>query len=355
MDPAALRAQFPVLQRIAFLNAGSDGPVPEAAVRAACEQGERELREGRTYEHFLRRGELEAELRAGYAVLAGATPGDIALTTSTSEGLGTVLAGWPLVPGDEVVTSDEEHPGLLGALGLLRRRGVRVRAVPWARLADEVGPATRLVACSHVSWVTGAFAPAALAEAAVPVVLDGAQGAGAVPLDVRALGCAAYAAAGQKWLCGPDGSGFLYVAPEWRDRITPQRLAYGNLADPEAALDAEPAPDARRFEPPALMPSAVAWALAALEVLGAAGWDAVHERGRSLAAGLREQLRARGREVLDGDGTLVAWRDPDAEGTAHRLAADGVVVRFLPGRGLVRASVGAWNDESDLERLLAAI
>jgi selenocysteine lyase/cysteine desulfurase len=355
MDPAALRAQFPVLDRLAFLNAGSDGPVPRAAVRAAGEQAERELHEGRTYEHFVRRGELEAELRAAYASLAGAAPADIALTSSASEGLGTVLAGWRLEPGDEVLTSDEEHPGLLGALGLLRRRGVQVRAVPWVRLADEVGPATALVACSHVSWVTGAFAPAGLADAGVPVVLDGAQGAGAVPLDVRALGCAAYAAAGQKWLCGPDGSGFLYVAPEWRDRVAPHRLAYGNLAHPEAALDAEPAPDARRFEPPALMPSAVAWALAAFDVLGTAGWDEVHERGRTLAAGLREDLRTRGHDVLDGDGTLVSWRDDDAEGTAHRLAAAGVVVRFLPGRGLVRASVGAWNDESDLERLLAGV
>jgi selenocysteine lyase/cysteine desulfurase len=356
MDPALLRAQFPVLERIAFLNAGSDGPIPEAAVRAAAEQAERELRDGRTYEHWLRRGELEAELRAAYAFLVGATPADVALTTGASEGLSTVLAAWPLEPGDEVLTSDEEHPGLLGPLGILRRRGVRVRVVPWAELADEVSAATKLVACSHVSWVSGAFAPAALAQAGVPVVFDGAQGAGAVPVDVGALGCAAYAAAGQKWLCGAEGTGFLYVAPEWRERLPPTRLAYGNLEDPDAGLDAEPARDARRFDQAALVPAAVSWALAGVEVLEAAGWEQVHDRGRTLAAGLRDELRARGAEVRGGEGTLVAWRDDDAEATARRLADEhGVVVRFLPGRGLVRASVGAWNDESDLERLLGGL
>ena len=72
---------------------------------------------------------------------------------------------------------------------------------------------TRLVACSHVSWMSGRLAPAELARLDVPVVLDGAQGVGAVPVDVRELGCDAYAGAGQKWLCGPDGLGMLYVAP----------------------------------------------------------------------------------------------------------------------------------------------
>src|SRR4051794_182834 len=131
--------------------------------------------------------------RSAYADRLGADAGDVALTTCTSEGIVRVLAGLDLGPGDEVLTAPDEHPGLLGPLGTLRtRRGVEIRAAPFADLADAVGPRTRLVACSHVNWVTGAVRPSGLAElgADVPVLLDGAQGVGAVPIDLAKLGCA---------------------------------------------------------------------------------------------------------------------------------------------------------------------
>ena len=122
-----------------------------------------------------------------------------------------------LGPGDEVLTAPDEHPGLLGPLTTLRdRRGVDIRAVPFADLADAVGPRTKLVACSHVSWITGSVRPSGLAALDIPVLLDGAQGVGAVGFSVGELGCAFYAGSGQKWMCGPIGSGMLWVAPEWQ-------------------------------------------------------------------------------------------------------------------------------------------
>ena len=85
-----------------------------------------------------------------------------------------------------------------------------------------------------------------------------------------------------------------------------------------------------------------------------AGWDEVLARGPALAGQLAEHLRERGLEVAArGDSTLVSFSAADPETFVERAAAGGVVVRHLPGRGLVRASVGAWSDESDLERLLA--
>jgi selenocysteine lyase/cysteine desulfurase len=281
---------------------------------------------------------------------------DVALTTSTSEGLGAVLAGMDLGPGDEIVSSDQEHPGLIGPLKAARDRGVDVRLVPFAELADGVRATTTLVACSHVGWITGEVAPAALAEVGVPVVLDGAQGAGAVPLDVRALGCAAYAAAGQKWLCGADGTGMLYVAPEWRGRIRPVSPSYVCFADTTQGLESPYKDDARRYDTPSLSREAVALSLAALQLLEAHGLDAVYARGRALAAELTERLAGSGRAVGPrGDSTLVAWEDDDPEATRDRLAEAGVVVRNLPGRPLLRASVGAWNDAGDLDRLLAGL
>jgi selenocysteine lyase/cysteine desulfurase len=358
VDAPALRAQFPVLSRVAYLNAGTDGPLPAAATQAAAQELEREVAEGRTLSHFERRGELGRVLRNAYASLLGCAAEDLALTTCTSEGLSLVIDGLRLRPGDEILTSDEEHPGLLGALSAAREvHGVAVRAAPWSEMPGAVGPNTRLIACSHVSWMTGSVAPVALAEANVPVLLDGAQGVGAIPTDVRALGCAAYAGAGQKWLCGPDGTGMLYTTPELRERLAVTRRGYANLVDPGAGLDACLHDDARRLDTLSLNAETVACALAAIQVLERCGWPALHEHARLLAARFAEQLAARGREVVGAAArsTLVSFSSPDPPAERERLAAHGVLLRDIPGHPWLRASVGAWNDEGDLERLLGAL
>ncbi len=346
-----------MLEGSAYLNAGTDGPLPARAIDAAEAELRRELGEGRATAHFERRRELCDALRGRYATALHADTADLALTTSTTEGIAQVIVGLPLSPDDQIVTSDEEHPGLQGALAAARElHGIEVKVVPWDELAEAVGPRTRLVACSHVSWMTGRFAPAALADVDVPVLLDGAQGIGAVDADVRALGCAAYAGSGQKWLCGPDGLGALWVSPELRERLTVPRRGYGNLADANEGLSAALQPDARRFDAPSLSAEATALALASIELLEDAGWERVHERAHTLAAVLEQRLADLGREVVPRDRTtLVSFSSEDAEGERLRLAESGVVVRNIPGRPWLRASVGAWNDEQDLERLLAGL
>lgn len=358
MDPAALRAQFPVCARRAYLNAGTCGPLPQAAADALHEQTGRWLREGRAtayYEAFL---ETRERLRAAYAEVLGAAPADVAVTTSTSEGIVRVLLGLGLRAGDEVLVATHEHPGLLGPLGAARDRlGVTVREVPLAEIADAVSPATRLVACSHVAWTTGELAPdLSVLPADLPVLLDGAQGAGAIPVDLEALGCAFYAASGQKWLCGPVGTGALWVSPAWRERLEPAGPAYMNLDSPADGLAARPAEDARAFDAVALSLESAAAALAALETVGAFGWERIHERARALATELADGLRAAGRDVAPrGPTTLVTWRSDDPEAEVATLLGAGVVVRAFPGLPLVRASVGAWNDQSDADRLLAGV
>ncbi|HYM54080.1 MAG TPA: aminotransferase class V-fold PLP-dependent enzyme [Solirubrobacteraceae bacterium] len=357
MNPPALRAQFPVLGRVAYLNAGTDGPLPAQAAAAAAAELDRELRDGRTMAHFERRTELNDALRAAYSRALGCDAADVALTTCTTEGIAQTIDGLELGPGDEILTSDEEHPGLLGALGAARElRGVAIREVPLGEIADAVGPRTRLLACSHVGWMSGSVAPAELSELDVPVLLDGAQGVGAVPVDVHALGCDAYAGAGQKWLCGPDGTGMLYVGPGLRKRLAVSRRGYANLADPNVGLDARLHEDARRFDAPSLNAETVACALAAVGVLESAGWPAVHERARTLASRLAGLLAERGREPAPrGQSTLVSFPSEDPEAERARLTERGVLVRNIPGRPWLRASVGAWNDENDLDRLLRAL
>lgn len=354
---AALRAQFPVLAHLAYLNAGTNGPLPSAGVAAARAQLERELADGRAgMAHFQRRQLLGEELRAEYAALVGCVPADLALTTSTTDGIARVLLALDLRAGQEIVTSDEEHPGVLGPLVAQRARGVGVRVAPWADVADAVGPRTALVVCSHVSWRSGRLAPAELAGRDVPVLLDGAQGAGAVPVDVGALGADAYAAAGQKWLCGPEGTGLLFVSAALRERMRPPAPGYVNLADAGAGLDAVPWEDARAYDTPALAAALLAQARAALGVLDEAGWDLVYEHAAALAERAADALRDAGRDVLERDRTtLVSWREPDAEAAVTRLAAAGVTVRSLPGEDLLRASFGGWSSEGDLDRLVAAL
>jgi L-cysteine/cystine lyase len=301
--------------------------------------------------------ELAERARDGYAQVLGADLSDVALTGSTTDGCNTVLAGLDLRAGDQVLTSDEEHPGLLAPLGRLRRRGVDIRVAPFAQIAEAVTDKTRLIACSHVSWVNGQVVDTeALTATGVPFLLDAAQGLGAIPVDVAALGCAFYAASGQKWLCGPEGTGALFVRRDMLDELLVPWPGYSSVAPGTDALDFEPAPDAGRLDhgfPPGFRS---AWTLASLDTLAAAGWDWVHERSAALAASLAEQLAERGLTVAPRDrSTLVSWSVEEPEAEVTRLASEGLVVRSIPSHGLLRASPGAWSTEEEIARLVELV
>ncbi len=347
-----LRAQYPVLDRLAYLNAGSNGPVPQPALDAVRESLRSQAIDGRGDKaHFEENTERIDHLRRRIAALLGRDVSELALTGSTTDGVNAALNALDLGRGDDVLTSDEEHPGVLAPLAALRdRRGVRVRMAPLAELPGEVRPETQLVACSHVSWRTGAVVDAAaLAATNALVLLDGAQGLGAVPTKVAELGCDFYAASGQKWLCGPNGIGYLYVRGELAATLPPPWPNYGVLADSSAPFELPLHPDARRFSIGFPAPHQVEWAIAALDVLERAGLDAVYAHAGELAARLAERVGER--TAPRGDSTLVSWRDPDPEAAVARLREEGFVVRNLPRTPYVRASVGAWNSEEEVERL----
>ncbi len=356
MDAARLREEFPVFERVAYLNAGTCGPLPVAARRALDEVAALGQAEGRRGPYYERHVAVLDRLRSLYAELLGATPDDVALTTSTSEGIGRVVAGLGLGAGDEVLVAEGEHPGLTGPLvSAAERLGIALRTAPAAELPSLVTERTKLVGVSHVSWTTGEVVPAFPPD--TPLLLDGAQGIGAVPVDPGALGCAFYAGSGQKWLCGPVGTGMLYVAPAWQERldaIGPTYMAFEHPYGPPDEWRLHPS--ARRHDTVVIAPELSAQAIAAHDVLDAFGWEHVHARARELATLLAGRLQDAGRTVAPrGDTTLVAWEDPEPEATRERLAAAGVAVRDLPGTPYLRASVGAWNDEDDLDRLIRAL
>jgi L-cysteine/cystine lyase len=355
VNPAALRAEFPVLERVAYLNAGTNGPIPRRAIEAAMVLLRSQLEDGRGDHRFFEQIVGSAMvLRERVAGLLGCDPDELVLTHSTTDGVNTVLAGLSLGSGDEVLTSDQEHPGLLAPLALARQRcGFELRIVPFGEVAGAVGPRTKLVATCHVSWVTGEILDTSAIDA--PLLLDGAQGLGAIPVGVRGLGCDFYAASGQKWLCGPLGCGYLYVRRESLDDVAITRVGFPSLSDPRRALEADWQPDAARFLTEVPVPHHVSWALAALDVLEDFGVEHLYARAADLADSLASQLREGGIEVAPrGRSTLVSWSADDPPAEMERLADRGFVVRYLPGTPWVRASVGAWSSEEELEALARA-
>jgi selenocysteine lyase/cysteine desulfurase len=353
-----LRSQFPVLERLAYLNAGTNGPVPRPALEAAETSLRRQAEEGRSGSEFFEETAGRAdELRGRVAGLLGATQAEVALTGSTTDGVNSVLHAHDLRPGDELLTSDEEHPGVLAPLAAARARGMRVRVVPFDELAAAVEPDTRMVVCSHVSWVTGKVINAAgLAATGAPVLLDGAQGLGAVPVDVGALGCDFYAASGQKWMCGPNGIGYVYARAERIDALRAPWPGWQVLDDPHDPLNSPLHPDARRLGTVFPAHHQLEWAHAALDVLEEPGIDRVQARAMDLAAGLAERLERRDIEIAPrGRSTLVSFAIADPEAMLERVLAAGFVLRNLPGTPYLRASVGAWTTDEELDRLTEVV
>ncbi len=354
------RARFRVLDRCAYLNAGTFGPISRGTLDAVAEmwawEGEHG-RGGRPYVDAML--ELRERVRALRAAEVGVGAERVALTASTTQGVHIVLAGLELRPEDEVVTTDLEHFGLTGPLVAsgARVRVARLRPLPAADSFDairaQVTPRTRLIALSHVSWFDGRVLPWRELRAAtcLPVLVDGAQSAGAIAVDADAADF--YTVSAQKWLCGPAATGALVVRdPE----ALPLRLAAYPSQQAYSIEEAtfEPKPGAARFDPGFTPTPALAGLEAALTDLP----DGRYERARELTEAFREALAGAGLDVVTepDQATLVSWRARgDAAAAAAALYERGVVVRDLPGTDLLRASVGWWNDETDLERLLEGL
>lgn len=181
--------------------------------------------------------------KAAALVNAGSAE-DIVLTTSATQGMFLIAQGLKLSYGDHVLTTDHEHPG--GRLGwewAARRYHIEVDAIPIAadetdpqavveRFADRILPRTRVISISHVLFTTGVQLPVAelcalAREHGCKTIIDGAQGPGAMSVDVKALGCHAYASSGHKWLLGPKGTGFLYISPDIAGALDALPLAAG--------------------------------------------------------------------------------------------------------------------------------
>ena len=345
------RRQFPVLDHLAYLNAGTNGPLARATVEAMKAQSDRDLVEGRSGKAWVDSVlEMRERVRTAVARVIGVEPPSLALTDSTTRGCAVVLLGLGLTGEDEVITTDQEHFGLTGPLYASGARVVIVDADEEA-IVRAVTPRTRLIATSHVLWTTGRKLDLhrVREETGLPVLVDGAQSSGALPPDVGKLDF--YTVSAQKWLCGPEATGGLYVADPERLRVkAPSYLSQDSYEVSGAFVPKE---GAKRFDS--------GWipvpALRGLEAALGTRPDWCYEHAAEIAARCADMLSAHVEVVTPrGHSTLVSFRPSgDPAELVASLDDAGVIVRELPGRNLVRASCGWWTSEDDVQRLAAGV
>lgn len=368
MELSDLRASMPVLEEVAYLNTGASSPAPSPVVEAVTDWIEYHnfqapMADG-MYPHSWEAYEAARETIASFLAVP---PESLALTGSTVEGINLIAASLEWQPGDVVVRTDLEHPaGILPFERLADLHGVEVRTLETtnghldlAELQSAVADA-RLLVMSSLTWSHGTSLPVERAvdiahEAGTRVLVDAVQSPGQRPVDLESWGADFVAGSGHKWLLGPWGGGFLYVAPEAIDALTPRRIGYRGVEDAGASPYQFKA-GAARFELGTMSPAPHVGLAAAIDLLEDIGMQTVTDRIERLTERLKAGLDAELLSPREYESGLVTFRVDDPEQTVQRLAEAGVVVRSLPfPEGAVRASVHAFNTAEDVDRLLAAL
>ncbi len=377
LDIQDLRQDFPALADMTFLNNGAVGITPAPVVEkmlAALRFSEQSGQDA--YAHF---ADERDRARNAAAKLIGADPAEVAFANNATEAVNWILASFDFQPGEEILISDYEHPALIYPASWQResgRVGVAHFAVdpdPQATLVaveEAIGPQTRMVAISHVERHNGVRLPVAeicqlAARRGVLSLVDGAQSLGMFPVDVAVLAADFYIGNLHKWLCGPNGTGLLYVR---RDRLRLLRQAHvgpsgrhgettwdlaGGLNLPEAAY---------RFEYGTTTPARYTGTAEALSYLEQLGPDKIEARLRGLKVIAQDAIAARGWALLsppswDDSSALIAFDPPNGVGgreTCQRLAENKIYLSPTQDDG-IRLSPHIYNTADEIERALDAV
>jgi cysteine desulfurase/selenocysteine lyase len=320
------------------------------------------------------------QARATMAGLLDCSPDEIAFVPNTSTGIHLVADGLDWLPGDEIVVFDRDFPANVHPWRALRDRGVRLAWVPMRdggyRLDDveaAIGPATRLVAVSHVNFATGfridLDAVCALAHRAGALVcVDAVQSLGVLPLSLRTTPVDFLAAGAHKWLSGPMGTGIFFCRAELLPtlRLPGGWFGFNGANDMLSkgaghfSYDLTPVPTAARAEGGMYDVLGMVGLSAALSELAAVGLDEVAARVRHLTEWLCADLTSMGcavsaRNDSDSWSGIVSFVHPDVTGVhlVDQLVASGVHVS--PPDGKVRVSPHYWTEDTEVRQLLRAV
>lgn len=367
-DPESWRAEFPILERVTYLNSCSLGALSRRAQSRVAAFHEDWHGRGASawYETWM--GRLE-ELRAQVARLLGAGQDEIALQPCTSVALGVFASALDYSERPRVVVSELDFPTLAYAwmarpdVEVVRVKsddGVRIAPERWAEAVDE---RTAVVATSHVFYTTGAIQDIATIaqvahDAGALCLIDAYQSVGQLPLDARACGADVITTGPLKWLLGGPGLAYMYVRRELVGRLEPTIAGWFGDAD-QFAFDIgrySPRTDARRFElgTPAL--PTVHAALGGQSIIEELGIEAIRARDQALSerlirAAADAGLTTRVAPVPEERSAIVMVGARDPATTVAYLAERNIIVDWRPG--WVRVSPHFYNTEAEVDRVVA--
>jgi len=345
-----MRAGFLLDSEVAYFNHGAHGACT-SEVFEEYQRWQRELENEPTefFRHFSERTELA---RGALAELMGARVADLVFAPNATSALNTVIRSLRIRPNEEILTTKHEYGAILRTLGFIRANVVLVEPDEVVR---NIGIRTRAVVVSHITSPTALVFPveeicAAARKAGVLSIVDGAHVPGHVPLDLGSLGADIYAGNCHKWLCAPKGAGFLWARPEHQDWIEPLVISWGYH---EEAGFGE-----RHGWQGTQDPAAYLAVPKAIEVH--ASFDAAG--AKELADEAERRLSQLGLRPLRGARSplmrALTVRHADPAELSRRLYDEHRVE--LPAYEwenvtLARVSIGPYNDETDLERLVVGL
>jgi selenocysteine lyase/cysteine desulfurase len=362
------RDQFPVTERLIYLNHAAVAPLPRPTAEAMQALAQDALDFGSL--HYDKWLDTYEKLRVAAARLIGADRGEIAIVKNTSEGIATVAMGLHWHPGDRVVAFREEFPS--NYYPWLRLEEHRA-SVDWLSVTDPLEAidhachGARLLAISFVQYLSGLRADInAIGEICHRhgcfFLVDAIQGLGAFPLNVQTAHIDALAADGHKWMLGPEGCGILYIRKNRQDSIFPMEFGWTNVAGYHdySSRDMTLRPDAGRYECGTLNTIGCYGLHASIEFLLEVGIERIAPVVQSLTDQLAEGAIRKGYQLL-GDRTpengagIIAVHKPgvDSRQVVRELKERGVIA--APRQGWVRFSPHFYISPEDIERVVEAL
>ena len=367
-----LREQMPITNKWAYFDHAAVAPISGPAQNTLQAWIEQAACEGDTV--WLDWARQVSETRTAAAKLINADTDEIALVPHTTAGINLVAEGLDWQPGDNVVTLDDEFPSNIYPWMHLKRLGVETRLVPTTQgcvdldqLANYCDDRTRVVSISWVGYANGCRRDLnAIAEIAhrrdALFFLDAIQGLGVFPLDVKQTAIDCLAADGHKWLLSPEGAGIAYIRRECLSRLTPTSVGWNSVvhAADFSRIELDLKPTAARYEGGSHNMMGFLALGASLRMLLELGTENIAASILDITDRAAEELTALGAVVCSprSDGAssgILSLELPGYDPVAVRrhCLEQGVAVACRAGR--LRVSAHAYNDESDLTRLLEAM